>query len=199
MTAELERPRELRTDPEFRVTALAVMAANAKRTYEAARDDLAARLRRGHYQKAWHPDGGDSETDELGSVSMSKPDYEARCTDEPALVAWLREHDYHSLTTDTYEVTGSDTEVVDVLLAHAPHLVARVARMDPHALSDLLADSARHKAPRGPGGELLPGVVVERPQPRITVRPNDYAVKAVSELLASGRLTADGYLTRERP
>lgn len=187
--------REVHTDPEFRVAALAVIASRAHETYKSARDDLARRLRRGYYSKAWRPGGGDSEADELGSVSMSKPDYSARVTDEAALVEWLLAHDYHGLTATEHVVAGPQAEVVDVLLAHAPHLVERVTRVEGFALSDILRASAQAHEPVGPGAEAgVPGIVVERPQSQITVRPNDNARKVVAELLDSGRLGYDGYL-----
>lgn len=191
--------REVQTDPEFRVTALAVIASRAKKTYDSARDDLARRLRRGYQSQAWMPGGGDTEDDELGSVTMSAPDWLARVTDERALVDWLLAHEYQTLTVAEHVVTGPEPEVIDVLLAHAPHLVERVTRVEDYALKDLLQGCAKAKVPVGPGGEMdLPGVEVERPQPRITVRPNDNAKKAVADLLDSGRLTLDGYL-RESP
>lgn len=177
----------MRTDLELRVGFLAWLKKRVEAEYRKAHDELASTMRRGAKLPAVTADDRT-----IATCSMSSPEREAVITDRAALTDWYARH-YPDHVEERHTVSGSTDEVVAVLREYAPHLVSTETVLRPWALSELCEVAKAEKAVVGPGGEMdLPGVEMQRPNGRLTVRLTDEADDAMASLV--DRLTLDGHL-----
>lgn len=177
-------------DPEFRIGALKWLADYTKAQYQKAHAELARTLKRGAHLPGCSP----LDDRKLSMAYMSDPDHEVLITDRAALTEWLAQH-YPDHTEQTTELTGPADEVLAVVQAYAPHLVSTTTRVCDWALQELRTVSARNRVVTGPGGEMdVPGLVVSRPSPRLTVRLAEDADDVMADLLARNLITVDGRL-----
>lgn len=172
------------------VAVLKVLSEHTGQRYDEARADAARTMAQGDRRIVRSPlDGA-----KLGAVYMTDPTPKLVITDRALLTEWYEQH-YPEAMEDGYEVAGSDAEVIDVLFAHAPHLLRTVHRIAGSALSALRKESSALGQVVGPGGELdVPGVEIERSEGTVGCRPDPAALAAVQKLFAAGRLTLDGTL-----
>ena len=155
----------------------------AEDRYDAARAELAARMARGDRLNAITVNGV-----KIGTVSKSDPKPQVRFPDMSALREWVMRH-YPERMIGGFDVIGSDEEVIDVLLEHAPHLLREVAKVDPDLVREISPASAKHKQPVGPGGELeIPGVTVDTPEGVLACKPTDEALPEVAAMLQRGEI-----------
>jgi hypothetical protein len=180
-------------DLALQVAVLKVISDYALDAYDQARARLSSDMGRGDRKQVRSPHDSDMK---IGPVWMTDPKKVATVTDEGAFYAWMAEH-YPEHIDVTYVVSGTDDEVVDVLIQHAGHLLKRVRRVHPEVVEQLRADSVAAGAPVGPGGEAdIPGFVVEQPPAVVACKPNrETALPAVIGLIRSGAVDLQAILT----
>lgn len=120
----------------------------------------------------------------LGAVWRTSPDPAWRVVDREALAAHLAEDPRNLEYVD--EIVGTDDQVLEVLQAHAPHLLARVERVPDSLFRALLTASVAQ------GSAAAPGIARVKPRGTLTVRPDKDAGAAVERLVAAGVITWDG-------
>lgn len=182
------------TDPHLPVAVLKVLSAHTKERYDLTRQEAEESLSPGDRRTVFAPDGT-----ELGEVYRAKPEKQAVISDEPALVDWLRAHDYKDMAPTTYEIAGTTEKIVEVLFEHAFHLLRPVNRITSDARKLLLSESKAMGEPIGPSAELdVPGISVAATGPTyVAFRQAEGALLSVYELLTSGRIALDGTVTPE--
>lgn len=177
-------------DPAVPVAVLKVLSEHTGLRYDEARADAAKTMAQGDRRIVRSPlDGA-----KLGAVYMTDPSPKLVVTDRAALTDWI-ETSHPNLMEDGYEVSGSEAEVVNVLFAHAPHLLRPIRRISGAALSALRKECAALGQVIGPAGEAdVPGIEIETSEGVVGCRPDPAALAAVQKLFAAGRLTLDGTL-----
>lgn len=181
-------------DPAVPVAVLKVLSEHTGQRYDEARADAARMMAQGDRRIVRSP----LDNSKLGAVYVTDPSPKTIITDRAALTEWYDQH-YPELVEDRYEIVpDADREVVDVLFAHAPHLLRKVHAIAGSALSSLRKESAALGQVVGPGGEMdVPGIEIETPTGSVGCRPDPGALESVRRLFESGRLTLDGSLRPE--
>ncbi|WP_435583350.1 hypothetical protein [Amycolatopsis thermoflava] len=170
-------------DLALRVATYKVLADYAKDRYDEARAQMAARMHNGDRLAAV-----DARGVKLAAVTKRDPKPEARITDMAKLRAWVATH-YEDHLVSGIEVTGSDPEVHEVLIRHAPHLLREVQKVSPDLVRLITDASKKAGAPVGPGGEAdVPGVTVQTSEGTVSCLPTDEALGVVVGMLQSGEL-----------
>ena len=123
----------------------------------------------------------------LGKITRTNPEKVAKVVDEHALLAHLQATDPDSLE-DTVEVVASNQQIVDVLVAHAPHLLAPTVRIRDHARRDALARALK--------GTDVPGVKVAKPIGTVNVYPDKAEAAAIEAVFTAGRIQLDGVVVK---
>lgn len=183
-------------DVILKVAALKAISAFTTERYNEARQEAAKVMQRGDRRIARSP----LDEAKVGAVSMSDPKATARVSDLTAITDWLTEN-YPEHIHSGYEVNATDEQVMRVLFEHAPHMLRKVKRAKPEVLSDLTKTAAVVGKPVGPGGEMdIPGIVVERPDPVVSCKPDEAtALTAVMDLIRAERIGIDGTVRPELP
>lgn len=181
-------------DKAVPVAVLKVLSEHTSDRYDAARTEAAASMAQGDRRIVRSP----LDNAKLGAVYMTDPSPKTVITDRTSLTEWFDQH-YPESVEDRYEVVpDAEREVVDVLFAHAPHLLRKVHAISGAALSSLRKESAALGQIIGPGGEVdVPGIEIETAAGTVGCRPDPGALDAVRRLFESGRLTLDGTLRPE--
>lgn len=180
-------------DPMLPVAVLKVLSAHTKDRYEKAREEAEGQLGQGDRHIVRSPLDGTK----LGAVYMTDPKPVAAIVDEQALTEWMAEH-YKTRVESTYDIVGSEREVLDVLFEHAPRLLKRRTRLTVAARKELLSEAVKLGQVVGPGGEAeVPGVEVRQTEGYVACKPTDDALLAVYELVTSGRVALDGTVRPE--
>jgi hypothetical protein len=173
---------------------LKILSTHTKDRYEQARIDAAGGLGPGDRKIVRSP----LDDTKLGAVYVTDPKPVALLTDEPATVAWLKDHGYRDRVESYYAVTGTDEQVERVLFEHAPHLLARKTKLSQAARQELLTDAVSVGQPVGPGGETdVPGIAIHQGEPVLACKPDPDGLLAVYELVNSGRVLLDGTVRPE--
>lgn len=121
----------------------------------------------------------------LGIVHRTDPNPQWRITDRDALIADLARYPRNIEVVD--EIVGTDEQVLEVLAAHAPHLLARVERVSPEAIDHALAVS------KSRGQAAYAGITKVKPAGTLTVLPDKAtAAAAIERMHAAGLITWDG-------
>lgn len=177
----------------LKVAALKVIKDHADAAYDAARVEISKAMERGDRLQA-HCSTGDRL--KLGAVYKTNPKPVADIVDGAALLSWFQE-EYPEHVDVEYEVTATPDELVEVLFAHAPHLLRERQRVNPDVLRKLRTDSATFGKPIGPGAELdVPGVSVTTAPGVVGCKPEpETALPAVIELIRTGQLDLHDTLT----
>jgi hypothetical protein len=156
----------------------------AKEQYDQVRAEMSARMARGDRLTALTED----EEVKLGVVSKTDPKPRALITNATALRQWI-EATYPDHIVEDLDVIGSDEEVKEVLLQHAPALLRQVSKADPDIVRAILAVSAKAGTAVGPGGEAdVPGIEIDRAEGVVSCKPTDDALPVVREMLQRGTL-----------
>ncbi|WP_016693292.1 hypothetical protein [Rhodococcus rhodochrous] len=125
----------------------------------------------------------------LGTVSLSDPDPEPMIENPIEFDAWIREHRPDLVQAPAERIIkGGMGEAIEVLKAHAPHLVvtADVGEIPDWAITQALRDAIAD-------GELPDGVELREKTPTLLVRPSKDAVPLVRSILEGhGLLAIDG-------
>lgn len=182
-------------DPLLSVAALKILSKHTGDRYDEARESAQGVLNPGDRRTVVSPlDGSD-----LGLVYRAKPEKQAVITDEPALVEWLKAHDYPGMVRSSYKITGTEQQVVAVLFEHAPHLLRRVENITSDARKALISESRAAGRSKGPSSELdVPGISVAATGPTyVACKPAEGALLSIYELITSGRIALDGTVTPE--
>lgn len=170
-------------DLAVQVAVFKALKDHATSRYNEVRAELAARMANGDRLMAVTVNGI-----KLGAVSKKDPKRVAAVVDEPALRNWVVEN-YPDRLVEDLDVIGSDEEVKEVLLRHAPGLLRQVSRPGPDLVRQILTDSARIGTPVGPGGEAeVPGVKVDQPEGTVSCLSTEDALPAVVDMLDAGTL-----------
>lgn len=167
----------------LRTAAFKVLADYAKGKYDELRAQMAARMARGDRQMGVTTDGV-----KIGAVSKSDPKPLALVVDATALREWVAAY-YPERLIEDLDVIGSDEEIKEILLVHAPHLVRQVRKTDPDLVRTITNESSKRGFVIGPGGEAeVPGVEVQEREGVVSCLPTDDAVPAVVEMLNRGEI-----------
>ncbi|HEX3778482.1 MAG TPA: hypothetical protein VHX38_02365 [Pseudonocardiaceae bacterium] len=178
----------MNADVMLTVAVLKVLSAHTKERYEQARDEALAELGQGDRRIVRSPLDGTK----LGAVYMTDPKPVAAITDEKALTDWMSTT-YPTRVESSYQIVGSDAEVIDILFQHAPRLLKRTTRLTTEARKELMTEAVRIGQPVGPGGEVdVPGVEVRQTEGYVACKPTEDALLSVYELVRSGRVALDG-------
>lgn len=168
----------------LRVAALRALRDRAGQAFDDAKTELETSMEKGDTLAVFSP----IDRTEIGSVSKSKPKPAARIFNPDAFAAWVGEHHPDEVTSE-YEITGTAKQVVDILFAHAPHLIRRVPKVNSKLISQVLTQSSKLGEPVGPEGETdVPGIVVETAEGRLSCRITDDAFAAVLAMVQAGRM-----------
>lgn len=180
------RPAPLDT-LRLRVAALTALQARVKATLDGCRDELHEQMTNGESHTVWSPLDGD---DQVATVNRSKPKPRAEVVDRDAFDRWMAEH-YPGEVTTTRTATA---EGVDLLADMDPGLVEITRAATEQAVNAVLKASEKAREPVHPDGTTdVPGVrVTTGTAGRLSVRLDPDAERLVSELIAAGRLDADG-------
>ncbi len=127
-----------------------------------------------------HPDDGE----QVGLVWMTKPKPVAEVANRAAFLAWAQEERPDDVEQVVSVVRGRDSEVVEALAKHAPHLLqAPRERVTEQGEAAVLRDAVKKNA------APVPGVEVRTPRGNVTVKLDDEAaVSRLCELVTSGRV-----------
>lgn len=179
-------------DRLFQIAALKVFSAFAKDKYDEVRADAEDDLNPGDRRMVVSPLDGKTP---LGEVYRSNPKDVAIVADEDALTTWVTEH-YRADTESKFEIVGTQEQILQALLVHAPHLIKQRRRVKQAARIQLLNDATRHGVPVGPSGEAdIPGIAfTKNSQPFVACKADKDAVLPLFELYGAGRLSLDGTL-----
>lgn len=163
---------------EVEVLAYAAIEREAKRRKELGKAIIGQRYPDGRTERIRSPLG-----ERLGSVYRTDPEPTWVVSDREALHAHLRTFD--DATETVYEI-ADEPAAVEVLRAHAPHLLVEITRVRPEWEQDALAQSRETGEPAAPGIEKV------KPSGSLTVTPAKDAFDVVGRLMARGLLTWDG-------
>lgn len=124
----------------------------------------------------------------LGQVWKSDPSGSAVVTDRAKFTVWHL--DTYPERVKAVETITDLKAAVEVLREHAPDLLSTESVVEPWAEKEILLLTAKHKQPRGPGGELdVPGVAYEPPKAGVvTVKLSEDAPAAIGQLWREGRI-----------
>ena len=129
----------------------------------------------------------------LGFCQRTDPDPVWTVTDLVALRTHLA--GFPGAVETVYELDVGDGQVVElveaaeatqVLLQHAPHLLAPVARVSQEVVDAAVAESAEK------GAAVAPGIDLSKPQGTLRVVPAKAAAAAVERMVAAGLIRWDG-------
>lgn len=173
----------------LRVATLKVISEFTKAKYDEARGEAASVLRRGDRRQVYSPLDGTK----IGPVYMTDPKTNSVLTDEEALTEWM-ELRYPQDMESGYTITGTQAEILSVLIVHAPNLLKRTRRVKRQALMRIHADALAVGQPIGPSGEAdMPGITLQQADPVVACKPDpDSALLAVMELIHNQKLLIDG-------
>jgi hypothetical protein len=175
-------------DVMLTVAVLKVLSAHTKDRYEKAREEALADLGQGDRRIVRSPLDGTK----LGAVYMTDPKPVVSIVDEKALTDWMAAT-YPDRVESSYQIVGSEAEVIAALFEAAPRLLRRTTRVSVSARKELMSEAVRLGQPVGPGGEVdVPGVEVRQTEGYVACKPTDDALLAVYELVRSGRVALDG-------
>lgn len=118
----------------------------------------------------------------LGSIFRTDPDPKWQITNRDLLVKHLEQDPDNREFVD--EIVGTEDQVLEVLLEHAPQLLARVARVS--------ADAIKAATARAAAGEAVPGISKVKPRGVLTIRPDKNAGVAIDRLVAAKVISWDG-------
>jgi hypothetical protein len=118
----------------------------------------------------------------LGMVYRTDPEPVWTVTDLDALDAHLAQ-DPDNLET-TFEINADASELLPLLLEHAPHLVDEVERVTQAARGAAMAAAK--------AGKAIPGIAKVKSGGVLTVTPDKNAAEAITGLVQAGLLTWDG-------
>ncbi len=175
--------------PEQRALVLAALGKAIKAEDRLVRAEFSYDYRPGDSRKFRSPLDGAA----LGAVLRTDPDPTWTVTDPDA----LREHlaSFPGAVETVYQLDVGDGEVVElpeaaevtqVLLAHAPHLLAPLVRVSQEVVAAAVAESAESGVAVAPGIGQVPGVPVLR------VVPAKDAEAAVQRMVTAGLIRWDG-------
>jgi hypothetical protein len=119
----------------------------------------------------------------LGNITRTNPAKTAKVVDQAALMAHIHDTDPGGLE-DVTTVAGNTEQVLDVLRAHAPHLLDSEVRVRDYALNAALRTAEQ--------GKTVPGVEVSTPMGTVNTYPSKDAHAAIEQVIRSGRVTLDG-------
>ena len=119
----------------------------------------------------------------LGTVFRSDPDPEWRVVAAAELDAFLADEDQGN-TEATFEIVADASELIPLLLEHAPHLVRQVQRVTAAARTWAM-DVAK-------SGVTVPGIAKVKPEGVLSVRPDKNAGTAIERMVEAGVITWDG-------
>lgn len=179
-------------DRLWQIAALRVLSNEFKARYDELRAEAEAELNPGDRRIVLSPLDGKTP---IGEVYRSNPKDVAIVGDSDKFTTWMRAN-YRGMTESTYEVVGTEEQVLRVLFEHAPHLLKQKHRVKKTAQMDILDRSTRVGVPIGPGGEAdIPGVVyTKNSQPFVACRADKDAALELFRLHAQGRIGLDGAL-----
>lgn len=190
---DTRRENVMHEDPYLPVAVLKVFSEHAASRYDDARAEITETMAPGDRRIVRSP----LDNAKLGAVYRTDPKPKTVITDRDLLTEWF-ERNYPDQMEDGYQVAAAESEVIDVLFAHAPHLLRRVRQIRGAALSSLRKESVSLGQVVGPGGEMdIPGIEMETVDGTIACRPEPGALEAVRQLFMAGRLTIDGTLRPE--
>jgi hypothetical protein len=118
----------------------------------------------------------------LGQVWRTDPDPVWTVTDGVALDEHLAQ-DPDNLET-TFEINADASELIPLLLEHAPHLVDQVPRVTQAARTAAMAEAK--------AGQDIPGIARIKPGGVLTVKPDKDAAEVIGALADARLLTWDG-------
>jgi len=119
----------------------------------------------------------------LGHVTRTKKSSVAKVVDEAVLMAHIHETEPAGLADVTY-IAATQAELVDVLRAHAPHLLESRVVVREYALNEALQGAV--------AGKVVPGVEVSTPAGTVNTYPSKDAHDAIEAVIRSGRVSLDG-------
>lgn len=166
--------------PEIEPIVLAVLEQRVKDAKAAARAVIDSRYPDGHRVTVRSP----LDDAKLGTVYRTDPDPIWKITDRDALAEHLAQDPDNLEYVD--DIAGSDTQVIEVLREHAPHLLARVERVTDTAVQAAVTASIQAGKPAAPGIERV------KPRGNLVVRPDKGAHAAIERMVAAGLITWDG-------
>lgn len=126
----------------------------------------------------------------MGIVYRTDPDPVPIVVDKDALVRHLLTVPGCSETVT--EIDGSHDRVVEVLAEFAPELLSTVTRVPEHVIKTVLAGCKAKGKAKGPDGQDLPGVKMDKPGGRLTVKADKDGIRAVEGLVQAGLISWDG-------
>ncbi|PWK81669.1 hypothetical protein C8D88_11680 [Lentzea atacamensis] len=172
-----------------KVAALKVVSDFTKERYDEARAEAGEHMTAGSRWMARSP----IDDTKIGPVVKSDPKPVAKVVDPAALTEWMEQH-YPENIKAGYEIAAVESEIVQVLFEHAPHLLKHRKVIKPEVIAEIKRESAVMGCPIGPGGEVdLPGIEIETPEPVVSCRPDPtHALAVVQQLFREGRLELDG-------
>lgn len=123
----------------------------------------------------------------LGFVTRVKDTTDVEIVDWPALYAHLAALDPDNVYEHHIVKPGvTVAEVLDVLAAHAPHLLTTQVEARDTAVAKAIKDTKE--------GRAVPGVRLRTKPGHVRIQPADDRAEQVHALLAAGRVTVDGHL-----
>lgn len=176
--------------PEVEALALATLAKRVKERDQVVRALFSQHYPRGRRETFRSPlDGA-----RLGAVQVTDPDPDWRIVDQAALEEHLAA-EFPGTVETVYDLAvpgvgmvslSALDELAQVLLAHAPHMLAESRRVSPDAVAAALDQS------RATGVAAGPGITLVRPGGQLRVVPDKDAAVAIERMVAAGLLTWDG-------
>lgn len=120
----------------------------------------------------------------LGQVWRTDPEPQWQVVDRDALIAELRRARHNIEIVD--EIVGTDEQVLEVLAAHAPHLLVRIERVSQEAIDYAVALS------KSRGKAAYPGIEKKKPAGSLTVKPDKNAAEVITRMIDAKLITWDG-------
>lgn len=180
------------SDLDWMIAASQVLGQFFKGRYDELRAEAETNMNPGDRRVVLSPLDGKTP---IAEVYRSKPRDVAVVDDLEAFTTWMRAN-YRGMTETSYEVIGTDEQVLRVLFEHAPHLLKAKHKVKQKARLDILDQATKNGFPMGPGGEAdMPGVgFTKNSQPYVACKPDKDAALAMFQLYAQGRIGLDGAL-----
>jgi hypothetical protein len=167
--------------PELEALALQVLAARVKQHVDLTKAEFSSSYNDGDKHTFRSP----LDDRKLGQVYRTDPEPRWVISDRKALEDHLRTFPGNLRPV----ITGDPSEVLGVLLDHAPHLIGD--ELDPYAVQAALEQSKATGTPAAPGIEKV------KSSGALTVKPDAAAAGAIEDLIRAGLLRWDG--TRALP
>lgn len=179
----------------LRVSVLTFLARRIKAETDAAREESTPHLKKGDTLAVRSP----LDDTRIARVLRTDPDPTAAVTDQAALEKWVVKR-YPEKLVGRWEIRNMSA-AIDVLRAHAPHLVAFVESVPDWAVNELVKKSATAGQPVGYGGEVdddaPPGITIETPDGVLQVRVDwQQAESAIVALWDAHMVAMDGNIRR---